>query len=329
MSVQVNRRAALGLGSAAAATTMLGTGSVAAAPLAGSSAEQIASSYQAQVQAAGGSWNAYVSLPGSSTVAVDAASDTVVAAESVNKIAVATAVLDKVDRGLLTLSQTVQVTSDIVISDGDGIFRLDGAYPSTITLGHVLAALLTISDDTAVRLCGLVAPAAEINQILLDKGFAQTQVTPVADPNRFFLGQTTARETHDLLAALVGGTLLAASSTSYLLGLLRSPIAFTDGIRRTMSSDERARIATKAGWLDNVRNEAGVVFDPSGSPQLIYALFANGMPSGADDFGATNPAVRARSLLGRSWLDILDGDPQVKAVSLRYPARQYRPVNGG
>jgi hypothetical protein len=156
----------------------------------------------------------------------------------------------------------------------------------------------------------------------------------VANPNRFYLGQTTAKELHDILAALVGGTLLAAGSTSYLLGLLRSPIAFTDGIRRTMSSDERARIATKAGWLDNVRNEAGVIFDAEGSPQLIYSLFANGMPTGADDFGATNPAVQARSVLGRSWLDTLDGDSSsirsnARLAGLRYPAAPYRPVNGG
>lgn len=336
MSAQLNRRAALGLGSVAAATTVLGAASANAAPASGRTAQQIAEVYQEQADTAGGTWNSHISLPGSGTVAVDAASGTVVQAESVNKIAVATAVLDKIDRGLLTLSQTVQVTSDIVITDGDGIFRLDGAYPSTITLGHVLAALLTVSDDTAVRLCGLVAPAAEINQIMLDKGFPQTQVTPVANPNRFYLGQTTAQETHDILAALVGGTLLSANSTSYLLGLIRSPIAFTDGIRRTMSSDERGRIATKAGWLDNVRNEAGIIFDPSGGAQLIYALFANGMPAGADDFGATNPAVRARSVMGRSWLDILAGNStsitvnaQVAGGALRYPAAQYRPVDGG
>jgi beta-lactamase class A len=315
MSAQLNRRAALGLGSAAAATTVLGTGSAAtAAPLAATPAQRIAAAYQAQVQAAGGTWHAHVSLPGSSAVAVDAASGVVVDAGSVNKIAVATAVLDKVDRGLLTLSQTVRVTPDVVIADGDGIFRLDGGYPSTITLGHVLAALLTVSDDTAVRLCGLVVPAAEINQIMVAKGFPNTRVTPVAEPNRCHLGQTTAREMHDILAALACGMLLSASSTGYLLGLLRAPIAGTDGIRHAMSSAERARIATRAGWPDNVRNEVGIVFDARGNAQLIYSLFAGGMPTGADDVGATNPAVRARGVLGRSWLDILDGDQPARAI---------------
>lgn len=288
MPAQLNRRAALGLGSVAATTVLT-------AHLRGADpAQQLAAVYASQVQAAGGTWHARVSLPGSSTVVVDSASGAVVAAAGVNTIAVAVAVLDKVDRGLLTLGTTVQVTSDLV--SADGLFGLAGAYPSTITLGHALAVLLTVSDDTAARLCGLVAPAAEIDQIMTAKGFPNTN----AD-------RTTAGELHDLLAALAGGTLLAASSTGFLLGLLRSPIAGTDGIRHTMSSAERARIATRAGAQDNVRNEVGVVVDASGTPQLIYSLFASGMPQGADDVGATNPAVRARAVMGRSWLDILDG----------------------
>src|SRR5207237_8064650 len=108
-------------------------------------------------------------------------------AYSVNQIAVAAALLDKVDRGLLTLDQRVDVTADIVIADGDGIFRLDGAYPSSGTLGHVLAALLTVSDDTAVRLGGLLTTSAEINPIIAAKGFPHTPGAPVANPRRFSL----------------------------------------------------------------------------------------------------------------------------------------------
>lgn len=344
MSAQLNRRAVLSLGTVAAATTVVGSGLVAGTAMATaadpapasnrSPAQRIAAVYQQQSRCAGGTWNSLISTidpDGSVGVPVDDQSDVVVQAESVNKVAVATAVLDKVDRGLLTLDQTVQVTAAIVIADGDGIFRLDGAYPSTVTVGHALAALLTISDDTAVRLCGLVAPAAEINQILVAKGFPNTQVVPVANPNRFFLGQTTPREMHDLLRALVGGTLLSAASTGYLIGLLRSPIAFTDGIRRTMSSDERSRIATKAGWFDDVRNEAGIIFDPAGAPQLIYSLFAHGQAD-PGNFGATHPAVRARDVMGRAFLDILD-DTATAAVApaqaRRFPAAPYHPSNGG
>ena len=266
-------------------------------------ARRVATAYRRETARAGGNWQAYVSVAdpaGEPVVAVADEADRRIEAYSVNKVAVAVAVLDKVDRGQLALDQRVEVTAATVVP-GAGIFGLDGAYPSSVTLGHALAALLTVSDDTAVRLCGLVCPAAELNQILRDRGFSNTQVQPVADPNRFFLGTSTPRETHDLLRALVGGRLLSPASTAYVLTLLRSPIAYTDGIRREMSSAQRARIATKAGWFGDARHEAGVVLDAAGAPVLTYALFADGQ-AGADDVGATHPAVAARARLGRRLL---------------------------
>ena len=290
---------------------------------------RVAAAYRRQSSRAGGNWQAYVSLTGPTggdpLVAVAESADRRIEAYSVNKIAVAVAVLDKVDRGLLTLDQQVEVTASIVVPGGDGIFGLDGAYPSQVTLGHALANLLAVSDDTAVRLCGLVCPAAEVNQILRAKGFAHTQVRPVANPNRFFLGTSTPRETHDLLRALVGGDLLTPTSTDFVLRLLRSPVAFTDGIRREMSSAERARVATKAGWFADARHEAGVIFDAAGAPVLTYALFADGRP-GADDYGATHPAVAARARMGRRFLDATDGSG---GSGPGHRAHSYRPSNGG
>jgi beta-lactamase class A len=339
MSVPMSRRAALGFGSVAAATAVLGTADPAAAEEASLSvsaqatpdlaASTVGLVYRYAAKKAGGTWNSRVSVegPAGPITAVDEGADETVEAYSVNKIAVAVAVLDKVDRGLIALDQRIEVTAAIVIPGGDGIFSLDGAYPSSVTVGHALAALLTISDDTAVRLCGLVAPAREINQILVDKGFPRTQVVPVANPNRFFLGTTTPNETHNLLRALVAGELLTPGSTEYLLGLLRSPIAFTDGVRREMSSDERARIATKAGWYDDGRNEAGIIFDSAGAPLLTYAFFAYGQAH-PEDFGATHPAVQARAFMGRAFLDILarlNGAAEVAMLR----ARTYQPSNGG
>ncbi|MEU2614857.1 serine hydrolase [Micromonospora sp. NPDC007271] len=337
----MNRRTALGLGTVATAGAVLGAASPAlaapgAAPrgashreAAGSPAGRVAEAYQREKTRAGGNWYSYVSVAGAGgapQAAVQERADTVVEAYSVNKIAVAVAVLDKVDRGLLSLDQRVEVTGAIVVPGGDGIFGLDNAYPSSVTLGHALAALLTISDDTAVRLCGLVCPAAELNQILVAKGFPNTQVEPVANPNRFFLGTSTARETHDLLQSLVAGTLLSPASTTFLINSLRSPIAFTDGIRRTMSSDERARIATKAGWFADARHEAGIIFDRAGAPVLTYVLFADGQAD-AGNFGATHPAVQARAAMGPKFLAAVSGVTNAAAPARR--PRVHRPTNGG
>lgn len=337
MGHNFTRRAAFGLGTAVAASTVLASTAVAdddvedVSPTTPDRARrQVQRVYQRAADCAGGTWNSYISVAdpdGTPVAAVDVASTDVVEAYSVNKIAVASCVLDKVDRGLVKLDQQIHVPADIVIANGDGIIKLDRAYPSEFTVGHVLALLLTVSDDTCVRLCGLVCPAKEVNDILVAKGFPNTQVIPVANPNRFFLGKTTPRETHDLLQALVHGTLLSATSSDFLLNILRSQDAFTDGIRRVMSSDDRARIATKAGWLHDGRNEAGVMFDKAGKPVLTYSLFADGQGA-PDDFGATHPAVQARADMGPRFLRAVDKIAGA-ATARTLAAQVYEPSNGG
>ncbi|MEU4442869.1 serine hydrolase [Actinosynnema sp. NPDC050801] len=346
--MNINRRFALGLGSVAAASAVLGsTAGTAQAQtteaewdaLIPTTADQarrkIAWKYSALTSRAGGTWSSYIGVAdpdGTVKPAVEAEADRVVEAYSVNKIAVAVAVLDKVDRGLITLDQRVEVTQAIVIQDTDGIFGLDGAYPSSVTVGHALAALLTVSDNTAVRLSGLVVPALELNEILRSKGFVHTQVVPVANPNRFFLGTTTPRETFTLLQKLVAGQLLSPASTAHLLKVLRSLTSFTDGIRLNLSSAERLNVATKAGWFNDGRNEAGIVFDAAGKPVITYALFASGQFSGdqaanADNYSATHPALRARASLGRT---LYDSVLRITANTPRtYRAQQYKPSNGG
>lgn len=292
--------------------------------------------YAREVEKAQGVWSSLVTVGG--VTVVEANADATVEAYSVNKLGVATAVLDKIDRGLLTLDQRVDLTADIVIQDIDGIFALDRAYPSSLTLGNVMANLLTLSDNTAVRLCGLVCPALELNEILRDKGFVVTQVVPVSNPNRFFLGRTTPRETHTLLSKLVAGELLSPSSTDYLLNVIRSTSAFTDGIRLHLRTEERLRVGTKAGWFDDGgRNEAGIVFAADGTPGAIYSLFASGPYVGDAtvtnvDFGATHPAVKARQAIGRTLVDAVDATaatPQAKAAGRKYPAPEIRVTNGG
>ncbi|MGW0433328.1 serine hydrolase [Micromonospora sp. NPDC003197] len=339
MATRINRRAALGIGTAATAGLVLGnttpasaassTSAVPEPAVTGTPAQQVKTVYQHAAAWAGGQWRTYISIAGTAggvTPVIEKNPDDVVQAYSVNKIAVAAAVLDKVDRGLITLDQRIDVTSTLVIPGGDGIFSLDGAYPSSVTLGHGLAALLTVSDDTAVRICGLVCPTLEINQILTDKGYPNTQVQPGSSPNRFFLGTTTPRETHNLLQALVNGTLLSAASTNFLLTALRSPIAFTDGIRRNMSSDERLRVATKAGWYADGRNEVGIIFNPAGAAVLTYAMFADGQAE-PDNYGATHPVRQASAVMGRFFYDAVKDLTTATMVQRQAPA--YRPTNGG
>jgi beta-lactamase class A len=270
---------------------------------------RIRRAYQRETTRTGGTWHAVVTLAdhdGSHRIAVDDKADEVVPAASVNKLGIACAVLDKIDRGELSLDQTVDLRPETVLY-GDGIYHLQTVWGDRLTLANVMTAMLMLSDNTAVRLCGLVCTGPEVNDYLAAKGFARTRVEPLPDdPHRMFLGTTTAGETHRLLRKLVDGAMVSPAATRFVLNLLHG---FSDGVRRNMSSDERLHTATKYGALDNGRHEAGVMFgaggtvlDAGGAVGLIFSFFGD-LPGHGHNYGATNPLVEAHARLGRRMLD--------------------------
>ncbi|TDC63997.1 serine hydrolase [Micromonospora sp. KC207] len=341
MTKNVTRRAAIGMGAAAAA--LAATGEAAAAegrtpPAAtqvrtGGCAEAIRRTYLEQKAKAGGVWHAHIAMVDGAgaleTVVADDA-DRVTHGYSVQKLAVAVAVMDKIDRGQLRLDQRLDLNADIILG-GTGIYFLQTVWGDEVTVANFLTAMLLVSDNTAVRMCGRVVPALEINDILAAKGFTHTRVEPVANPNRFYLGVTTPRETHDLLWRLANKTILTPRSANFLLGILRWINGYHDGIRRTMSSAERSRVATKYGAdfddLGAARHEAGIMFDAAGAPTLTYALFADSLGH-LDNYGSTHPAVQAHAVLGRTMFDAIATTTN-RTTRSRHHVAPFRPVDGG
>ncbi|MEU7871374.1 serine hydrolase [Dactylosporangium sp. NPDC049140] len=258
--------------------------------------------YARQKRRAGGDWHARITL--GSTVAVEDDDERLIKGYSIQKLALACALLAKADRGELDPGRRVRLERADVIG-GSGLYHLQPVHGDELTVAGVLTALLLVSDNTAVRLCGRLVPGPEVNEILASLGFARTRVEPTADPARFFLGDTTARETHDLLARLAAGTLLSPQSSAFMLGVLRAAAGYHDGVRRDLSGPARARVATKHGadrdTRGAARHEAGVFFAEDGTPAVVYSLFADGLPAAAD-YGPTHPAVRAHAALGRIML---------------------------
>jgi beta-lactamase class A len=266
--------------------------------------------YRREIARAGGAWHALITVTGpdgAQIVAVEDQADEVGPAASVNKLGVACAVLDKVDRGELRLDQRLELTAEIILS-GDGIYHLQGIWGDQLTLANVLTALLVASDNTAVRLCGLVCPGDEVNAYLAGKGFRHTRVDPLPDdPRRMFLGRTTAREAHTLVSRLSAGTMVSPAATRLILDLMCATAGDHDGVRRDMSSWERDRTAAKHGTDEGQRHEVGALFDADpGSappvPEIVFSIFAD-LPAHAADLGGTNPLVRARATLGRCMRD--------------------------
>jgi beta-lactamase class A len=272
----------------------------------------LSAAYAAAVAGAGGRWSAYVAAVGPRGGAeplIEGDADRVVEAASVQKLAVAVAVLAKVDDGDLALDRRLRLRPEDVLG-GSGLYHLQPVWGDELTLANVLTALLLVSDNTAVRLCGQVCPGPEVNERLAALGCAYTRVRPLPDqPHRFFLGETTARETAGLLRGLTDGTLLSLASRAFLLGVLRAPSGYHDGVRRRMSSAERSRVATLRGADEDRRHEVGLVVGEDASRTLVYAFLADGLTE-PDDYGGTHPAVRAHAALGRALLDAADAqDP--------------------
>jgi beta-lactamase class A len=326
ISPTFSRRTALGLGVAGAAAMTLGAGATAANAQGADPHRRITDTYRRQTASAGGTWYSLVTAVDENGVmvpVVDERIDQVVPGYSVQKMAVALAVMDKVDRGELALDQRQTLTASTILG-GSGIYELQTVYGDDLTLANVLVAMLLMSDNTAVRLCGNLVPGPEINDILASKGFTQTRVEPVpGNPHRFFLGNTTPRETHDLWLGLANQRLLSAQSTQFLFGITRWVDGYMDGVRRNMSSDERSRVAIKYGALGDSRHETGVIFDTGGAPALVFAFFNTGLGD-VGNFGATNPGVQAEAVLGRVMLDAIGAGVQ-PAARTQVPIRSFAP----
>lgn len=272
-------------------------------------ARRIRKAYRRQTREAGGTWCTQLSMTGSDgeeSMLISERPDTEIRAASVNKLAMALAVLDRVDSGALRLEQRIELTADAITSGtgSSGMWFLQGVYGDKLTLANVLTTLLLLSEDSALPLIASVLPADELNKILADKGFEHTRVEPdTENPGQFFHGFTTPREMHDLLSRLAAGELLSKASTTFMLDILCwSEPGYTDGVRRNMSSGERARVGTKYGSYEDRRHEVGFILDADGAPVLTFAFLAYGLGD-QDNFGATHPAVEARAVLGRTMLD--------------------------
>lgn len=324
-----------GLGGAAALTAVAGVAAPYAAAeskpsAARTPADTIRETYRKVTAEAGGDWWSYITMVGANgevQSVVEDEVDQVVSIYSINKIAVASAVWDKIERGELSLDQKLDLPADLIESS-EGLYYLQTVYGDQLTLANIMATMLLISDNTAVRMCGRVCSGPEVNAFLERKGFVHTRVIPKADnPNRFYLGNSTPRETHTLLTMLINNELVSKASTQFILRVMTGISGINDGIRHQMASYERARVATKFGAFSDGRHEAGVIFDEAGAPRLTYVLCAKGQAD-EDNFGQTHPAVAARSVLGRVMYDAADSGPAATERALITP-RPYRGSNGG
>lgn len=209
--------------------------------------------------------------------------------QSVYKFPLGLAVLQRVDRGELTLTQPIHMTKEDLRPDTWSPLR--DRHPSrdvTLPLAEVLAATVSESDnngcDVLFRLLG--GPPA-VQQALHALGvqditILSTEAEMHADENLQYKNWSTPRAMAHVLAAFASGSILSGPSTTWLRDqMARSPT----GPRRLKGGlPEGTVVAHKTGssgederGIAPATNDAGIVVLPDGR-EVVIVVFITASP---------------------------------------------------
>lgn len=170
---------------------------------------------------------------------------------SLYKLFVACAVLEKVDQGIILLSDPVP--------------------GSSLTVQEALEAMITWSDNVSGSALGTWIGWQEVQDVARDHGFESTTFDPDTAVQGMVDMTTTPDDVADLLQQLGNNDLLSAWSTELLqeyLGDQQLNYAVSTGLSQEVS------FAHKTGLLEDVSHDAG--FLQLGDHQYIVAVLTDG-----------------------------------------------------
>ena len=152
-------------------------------------------------------------------------------------------------------------------SDGAGV--LQSRIGDYVTVEDALRLMIAISDNTAALVLLRRIGSDAINQEYAELGLVRTRIFTDYQP-----ATTTAWELSTLLTMLTSGQAAGQLATEYMLGLLAldQPQAWI--ANGTPGAPTSTIVAHKSGQLPGVRNDAALVYTPTG-PYAIVVLTDN------------------------------------------------------
>lgn len=244
--------------------------------------------------------------------------DETFAMASAYKIAIATKVMDRVDKGELSLDQMVDVPHDMYVA-GEVAIAERFPYPGVqFSLANLIYPMITESDNTATDVCmGLAGGPAAVTENLRRLGITDFRVdrttreilmdfynlpatSPEAiaeaisknpalvpaqvDPNPDFEADprdhTTPNAYLQLLLAIDGGTAMSAESREFLLGVMSRTRTGPGRLRGMLPKG--TPVAHKTGTVGGVANDVGYITLPDGR-RFAIAVFTNSSKTPASD----------------------------------------------
>src|SRR5207244_4137102 len=153
-----------------------------------------------------------------------------------------------------------------------------------LTLRDAVTLMMIVSDNTATNLVLDVLTTDAVNARMDSLGLKQTRVLrkigsggtsragedPALKP--FGTGVTTPREMATLLEKLERGEVLGPAASREMIALMKRE-QHRDGIGRAVGD---ADMATKAGALDRLRSDVGIIYSKRG--RIVMAITCDDMP---------------------------------------------------
>ena len=189
---------------------------------------------------------------------------------SLYKLGVLAAAYTVLDRGAIALDQTVTITQEELDFYGD-----DPATPAGVTLSvaEALRRMITRSDNSAAgALLGLLGYRA-VNAAFAANGMPHSHMgsPPGAPASDRSLAQTTAGDQAAFFSRLLAGKVVSPAASEAMIELLK---AQEENDRLPALLPDGTIVAHKTGELDDVRNDAGIIFTARGP--LVCAVLTNG-----------------------------------------------------
>ena len=238
---------------------------------------------------------------------------------STYKIAIVTALLDRVDRGELSLDQLVEVTPDMMVV-GETALAETFVHPGIqLSVANLIEVMITESDNTATDICmGLAGGPAAVTENLRRIGITDLRVDRLtAEILRDFYGlpglatpavvaeayrnnpalvteagnrnlnfekdprdHTTPLAMLQLLLAIDGGTAMSPESREFLLETMSRT---RTGVGRLKGLLPRGTpVAHKTGTTGGVANDVGFITLPDGR-RFAIAVFTNSSETSEPD----------------------------------------------
>jgi beta-lactamase class A len=235
------------------------------------------------------------------------------------KVAIAVAVLTRVDKGELRLEQLVDITPDMYVI-GSNVLAENFVHPGLkLSVANLIEIMITESDNSAtdimIKLAGGPAAVTKnlrdigINGQRIDRNTAEiirdfaklpgpATVAVVGEAEKADPGfasrtddrnldfekdprdQSTPKAMLDLLLAIDNGTALSAKSRDFLIGSMSRTRTGKDRLKGMLP--EGTPVAHKTGTIGGIANDVGYVTFPDGS-RMAIAVFTKSSTTPAAD----------------------------------------------